>query len=469
MDGRNGVRRRLVAAWVIPGVAFLMVACGSSPEIAMPDVPDGVRGVAVDTDMGLDDALALLFLASRPDVQLRAVTVVGDGLAHCDPGVRNARAILSLTGQGDVPVACGGRRPLLGSNAFPDEWRETADDLYGLDPPAAAGTAPAISAPELLRQALDGDTALLTLGPYTNVALALRQDPGLAGRVPTVISMAGAVDVPGNAPNGVAEYNVWADPLAAKEVLAAMPVTLVPLDATNAVPLTTFFVDALGRHSGTRAADAAHELIADDPFLVSGSYFFWDPLAAGLLVEPRLGTYETRRLLVTASRDAGAGWIDDYDAGPEVRVATRADGLAFERTFLSALAGERVADVRPAPDLEFAFDGARCEPSVPSGLRSGSAVVVFRNASQQGAVLILLRFGADVTYQDLVDAVGAPGSLVTEGPAGFRFLGQADAPAGADAWIAVELKGPNVAAACAIPEGDAARVWLGGWFTLGPR
>jgi pyrimidine-specific ribonucleoside hydrolase len=458
---------RLLAAAAVAATLSL-AGCGSGgPGVSVPEVTGDARGVVVDTDMGLDDALALLFLASRPDVRLRAVTVVGDGLAHCAPGVANARALLALTGHGDVPVACGGRRPLLGSNAFPEEWRATADDLYGLALDPAAGSAPSITAPELLREALDGEATLLTLGPYTNVARALRVEPALAERVPAVVSMAGAVDVPGNAPNGVAEYNVWADPLAAKEVLAALPVTLVPLDATNAAPVTSFFVDALGRHLGTPAADATHELIADDPFLVSGAYFFWDPLAAGLLAEPGLGDYEDRRLLVTASQDAGAGWISDSELGSSVRVATRADALAFEQAFLSALADEPVADVRPEPNLEATFDGSSCVLSEPADARAGPAVAVFRNRSGDDAVLIFVRFGDGTSYRDLVRAVGPPGSVVSGAPQGFRPVGETVASAGLDAWLAVDLKGPNVAAACAIPGDDGtARVWLAGWFRL---
>jgi pyrimidine-specific ribonucleoside hydrolase len=459
--GTSNPRHGVLA--VAAAASLLVGACSSGTGVAMPEVPEGARGVVVDTDMGLDDTLALLFLASRPDVAIRAVTVVGDGLAHCDPGVRNARALLSLTGHGDVPVACGGRRPLLGSNAFPDEWRASADDLYALDLPPAEGAPPAISAPELLRQALDGETTLLTLGPFTNVARALRDDPGLAEEIPSVVSMAGAVDVPGNAPNGVAEYNVWADPLAAKEVIDALPVTLIPLDATNAVPVTSFFVDALGRHGGTAAAEAAHDLIADDPFLVGGQYFFWDPLAAALLVEPDLGTFQDRRLLVTASQDAGAGWIDDYDRGSRVRVATRADGLAFEGVFLSALAGEPVTDLRPEPDLSVEFDGSACVLSPPADAHAGQTVLLLRNRSEAAAVSILVRFGDDVSYQDLLDLVGEPGSEVADAPAGFRFLGQVEAAPGKDGWLALDLKGPNVAVACAVPRGDAASVWLGGW------
>jgi len=69
---------------------------------------------------------------------------------------------------------------------------------------------------------------LITLGPLTNVAEALRVDPGLADRVPEMISMAGAIDVGGNTPAGVAEYNVWVDPVAARELIERMNVTLAP-------------------------------------------------------------------------------------------------------------------------------------------------------------------------------------------------------------------------------------------------
>ncbi len=451
--------------------AFLGTGCDAesiSPITPLPAVPAGARGVVVDTDMGLDDALAILYLGSRDDVAIRAVTVVGDGLVHCRAGVRNARGLLTLTGHPDVPVACGGERPLQGGNAFPDEWRSTADDLYGLGLPAPVGRATDRSATALLSAALDGTTDLLTLGPYTNVAAALRDDPALAGRVPAVVSMAGAVDVPGNAPGGVAEYNVWVDPLAAKEVLAALPVTLVPLDATNAAPITSFFVDALGRHLGTPAARAVHDLIADDPFLVSGQYFFWDPLAAGLLTEPDLGTYVDRTLLVTASLDAGAGWIDDYDQGAPVRVTTHADALGFEEAFLSALAGEPVTDVRPDPDIVVEFDGDTCRMTASGDVTAGAPIaLVFHNRSAAGATAVLAGFGGTTTYRDLLDFVGAPGSAVTGAPNGFRPVGSISATDGQDGWLAITLQQPNVVAACGTQQGKAFLAWPGGWLPVG--
>jgi len=96
------------------------------------------------------------------------------------------------------------------------------------------------------------------------VAEAIRADPVLATQVPRVVAMAGAVETLGNAPNRVAEYNVWIDALAAKEVIEAMPVELVPLDASNFVHTNPFFVDALGRHLATPAARAIHALLVDN-------------------------------------------------------------------------------------------------------------------------------------------------------------------------------------------------------------
>lgn len=453
---------RLVATLAV--VVLVATGCQagtSSPGARLREVPAGSRGIVVDTDMGLDDALALLYLGSRPDVTIRAVTVEGDGLAHCGPGVRNARALLGVAGLTDIPVACGSRQPLRGTNAFPDEWRTSADRLYGLRLRAPSGNVTTLSATELLRQALDGETDLLTLGPFTNVARALSEDPALASRIPQVFSMAGALNVPGNAPNGVAEDNVWIDPLATSRVMAALPVTLVPLDATNAVPFTSFFVEGLSRHLSAPAARTVHRLVAGDPFLVSGQYYFWDPLAATLWTQPSLATYDARKVIVSTS-GAAAGWISDDLRGSPVLVAAHVDALGFERAYLSGVAGGRVTDVRPRPDIVLAFDGDACRLSAPHPLVPGDAVLAVRNGSGMDATAVVAGFGGTTTYGDLLAFLGKPGSVVTGTPAGFHPLGTVVAPAGQDGWLTVTLSQPNVTAACGFPEGDAFRAWPAG-------
>ena len=103
-------------------------------------MPNDTMRVVVDTDMGTDDVMALLFLLRRPDVSVTAVTIDGDGLTHRDAGVRNARALLAMAGASEVPVAGGRTSPLAGDNAFPEEWRTYADDLTAVpDLPEPSG------------------------------------------------------------------------------------------------------------------------------------------------------------------------------------------------------------------------------------------------------------------------------------------------------------------------------------------
>jgi hypothetical protein len=187
-----------------------------------------------------------------------------------------------------------------------------------------------------------------------------------------------------------------------------------------------------------------------------------------LLTEPRLGTYVDRTLLVTASLDAGAGWIDDYDKGTPVRVTMRADALGFEEAFLSALAEEPVTDVRPYPDIVVEFDGDSCRMTASGRLTAGAPIaLVFRNRSAAGAIAVLAGFGGTTTYQDLLAFVGTPGSPIAGAPDGFRPVGSISAADGQDGWLALTLERPNVAAACGTQQGKAFLAWPGGWLPVG--
>jgi pyrimidine-specific ribonucleoside hydrolase len=446
--------------------AVLATACVSGDE--SPTTPErsttpaeDVRHVVFDTDLAFDDIMALLYLLQRDDVTIDAVTITGTGEAHCDPGVRNAQGLLALGGSPDTPVACGRETPLQGTNAFPDEWRTAVDDLSMLDLPATDGVGDPRGATQLLLDTLDGNATLITLGPLTNVAEALRADPALAERVPEFVAMAGAVDVGGNTPNGVAEYNVWVDPLAAKEVIAGMDVTLVPLDATEDVPFTSFFVDALDQHLATPEAEAVRAIIAsNEPIFTQGGYQFWDTLATALVFQPDLATYDEARLMVTASLDAGAGWIDRYDEGSPVRFASSVpDPLAFEREYLSVLTGEDVTAVRPEPSVTIAFDGDRCSVQPPA-LSAGDQVVAYTDPSEEPQNAVLLQLGERVTYGELRGFVGPDGSLLPPGeepPKGIEAIAFVESLA-----EATTVPSTVVVAACFQEAGTdgTVRVWL---------
>jgi inosine-uridine nucleoside N-ribohydrolase len=420
-------------ATVVILLAMLAGACEPSPEDSgrtrSPAVANsGARHVVVDTDLAFDDIMALLYLLQRDDVVIDAVTIAGTGEAHCDPGVRNAIRLLALGGETGAPVACGRETPLQGTNAFPEEWRTAVDDLSMLDLPEVGRVADPRGATRLLLDTLDGDATLITLGPLTNVAQALRADPGFASRVPEFVAMAGAIDAGGNTPSGVAEYNVWIDPLAAKEVIDGMDVTLVPLDATDDVPFTPFFAETLAAHLASPEAEAVDAIIAaNQGIFLQGGYSFWDTLATALVFRPELATWDEARVLVTASQDDGAGWIDRWDEGAPVRFATTVpDPLAFEREYLSVLTGETVTDVRPDPTVTISFDGRRCAIS-PRRLSAGEQVVAYvddRGRTTPGA--LLLQFSEGFTYADLRDLVGPDGSPLprrTRPPKGLEILG----------------------------------------------
>lgn len=183
--------------------------------------------VIVDTDTAGDDAQALLLAALSDRISLEAVTVVA-GNVPFDRQVENAKYALSLADATDVPVHEGARQPLfkehehaeyvhgeggLGGDLFPDTGVPSAD-----------GFAPA----EIVRRcrASPGEVTLLCIGPLTNVALALAEEPALPELVDEVWVMGGAVNAKGNV-TPAAEYNVWVDPDAARRVLDAFEVTLV--------------------------------------------------------------------------------------------------------------------------------------------------------------------------------------------------------------------------------------------------
>jgi purine nucleosidase len=179
------------------------------------------RSIIIDTDTASDDAVALILAVREPAVTIRAVTIVA-GNVPMDLAVRNAIVTLDLCGAVDIPVYRGAEQPL-------ERPLETAQGVHGADGMGGA----ALPAPSRLPEAKDAVATLLvmateepgrhdlvTLGPLTNIALALQQDPQFLTGFGQVFMMAGSPDGVGNV-NALGEYNVWADPEAATTVLAA--------------------------------------------------------------------------------------------------------------------------------------------------------------------------------------------------------------------------------------------------------
>ncbi|MEA3501659.1 MAG: nucleoside hydrolase [Actinomycetota bacterium] len=369
--------------------------------------------VIIDTDVALDDAMAILYLLRRPDIEIVAVTVSGTGVAYCDAGVAIVLGLLAVGGEDQVPVACGAEIPLEGANAFPKAWRGAMDTIAasGVFPPG--GNPVTDDAPSLIATAVSESPAppvILVLGPHTNLAQALRDHPDLASEIAAIHLMGGAVEAAGNTfDNPRAEWNLWIDPVADAEVFATdIPVSIVPLDATAAVPLTTWFADRLAEHLTTPEAQAVHDLLTADPTTLSSGLSFWDQLAAVTLVESAVATWQ--ELDVTVLQQGGPENAGTLAAGMgrPATVAMAADREAFESEYLSTLTGEEVAASEWDTDATLTVSDAGWDYDGPITVEPGLFTVIVDNQSEQSVVVVHGWLIGDATWEDL-DAYSGSG------------------------------------------------------------
>jgi pyrimidine-specific ribonucleoside hydrolase len=202
--------------------------------------------VILDVDTGVDDALALLFAARHPGLELRAATCVA-GNAEVDQVVTNTLTVLSAAGAPRVPVARGAERPLIEPPrpARHVHGQDGLGDLHRPPPPTAPDPRHAI---DLLRDELTpgAGITLVALGPLTNIALLVRAYPHALAGVERLVVMGGAA-FRGNA-TAAAEFNIWHDPEAAAIVLDAV--------AANGTPMTMYGLDVFyGPAASTADAD----------------------------------------------------------------------------------------------------------------------------------------------------------------------------------------------------------------------
>lgn len=350
------MKRRMSLFLFVTLVALAVGGCGPSASPTPTPVPAATtpappRPIVIDTDMAADDWMAILYLLQRFDVAVEAITVTGTGEAHCGAGTQNALGLLALAGSAEIPVSCGRESPLQGDHTFPAAWRESVDDLLGLSLPSNPSSTSSQTAVELLASVIHGapqKVVLVALGPLTNVAEALQSDPSLVDNLEMIYIMGGAVSVPGNLQvpgvdidNSVAEWNIYIDPHAAAVVFeSGVPLTLVPLDATNYAPVTMAFYERLERDHTTPEADFVYQVLAQRQDLIGfGGYFFWDPLAAAIATDESLATIQQQTLKVTEEEGAESGRTVVIEGGSSIRVCTAADGARFEEVFLNALNG----------------------------------------------------------------------------------------------------------------------------------
>ncbi|RBY76460.1 nucleoside hydrolase [Geodermatophilus sp. TF02-6] len=202
--------------------------------------------LVIDTDPGIDDALAILLALASPEVDLRLVCTV-HGNVEVAQATDNALRVLHLAGRSDVPVAAGARDSLVYRQPERAGHVHGAAGLGGVQLPASPATVdprPAVVALAELLTAAQTPVTVAAIGPWTNIALLLATYPEAADRIGRLVLMGGSAGRGGNV-TAAAEFNVWADPEAAQRVLgSAVPTVLVGLDVT--VP-TVLDADGIAR------------------------------------------------------------------------------------------------------------------------------------------------------------------------------------------------------------------------------
>jgi pyrimidine-specific ribonucleoside hydrolase len=306
------------------------------------------RAVIIDTDAGADDLVAIAFLLSRPDIHVEAVTIE-NGVSHVLSGGRNVLRLLALAGRNDIPVFLGRESPLSGNQEFPAEWRRASDELPGITLPETVRAAdPRSAADYLLKRLLDAahPVQVLALGPLTNLAEVISRTPRAARTGRHLVILGGAVRVPGNLGDGgafqtdnvSAEWNMFIDPAAAKIVLTSgAPIRLVPLDATQRVPIDMALFEQFKSRANTPLASFVAQVLATDRELIrQGYYFARDPLAAVALANPAVVTFRPLAIEISDKPGEVGRTVEIKNRRANAQVAIDADDLRFRDVFMTA-------------------------------------------------------------------------------------------------------------------------------------
>ena len=297
-----------------------------------------MRHALIDTDPGIDDALALLLAWGAPEWTVDVVTVVAGNVA-VEAGTLNVLRLVDLRRPSPPPlIASGAAQPLARPlRTAPYHGRDGLGDLPDwprVEARVASTDAPGVIVHTARRHA--DDLTIVALGPMTNLALAVERDAAAIRAAGRVVAMGGALDVPGNVTPD-AEFNAHVDPEALARVIdAGVRLDLVPLDATRQAVLERATLESALSRVPRAAADRVrrftdYALRMDEKHGRRGMDLH-DPLAVGAALDPTLIEWEAVRLAI--GRD---GQTRRTAGEPNARFARVVDAPRFLRLFQERL------------------------------------------------------------------------------------------------------------------------------------
>lgn len=297
-----------------------------------------MRHALIDTDPGIDDALALLLAWGAPEWTVDVVTVVAGNVA-VEAGTLNVLRLVDLRRPSPPPLIASGAaqplaRPLRTAPYHGGDGLGDLPDWPRIEARVASTDAPGVIVHTARRHA--DDLTIVALGPMTNLALAVERDAAAIRAAGRVVAMGGAVDVPGNVTPD-AEFNAHVDPEALARVIdAGVRLDLVPLDATRQAVLERAPLESALSRAPRAAADRVrrftdYALRMDEKHGRRGMDLH-DPLAVGAALDPTLIEWEAVRLAI--GRD---GQTRRTAGEPNARFARVVDAPRFLRLFQERL------------------------------------------------------------------------------------------------------------------------------------
>lgn len=310
------------------------------------------HAILLDTDPGIDDAMALLLALASPELEVLGMTTVF-GNSTIEVTTRNALNLLNFAGRADIPVAQGARMPLVLSEVHTAEFVHGDDAMGNIGWHSVHNPAQRllpIPAAQLIVEtvmARPGEVTIVAVGPLTNLALALQLEPRLVSAVREVVIMGGTVLAPGNV-SPLAEANIYADPHAAARVFSAgFLLTMAGLDVTLQVKMNDSYLRALAQRSrfGAFIAQIApfyQDFHRRQHGYPDGQMDVHDPTAVAYLLAPELFKAQRWSMLVEIEGIArGATFADRagvFWQTPKVNCLMDVDSAGVLRLFAERIA-----------------------------------------------------------------------------------------------------------------------------------
>jgi len=307
------------------------------------------KRILIDTDPGIDDALAILLAIASPELSLEGLSVV-HGNCSLEQATTNGLSILELANASHIPLAVGCELPLVQPSLLAPETHGNTGLGYAKLPEPRTKPIVQHGSDFLIEKIMSnpGEFALVAVGPLTNVALAIRKEPRVVEALKEIIIMGGAIRHEGNT-TALAEFNTFVDPHAAHIVFhAGIPTTLVPLDVTYQCVLLASDVEHLLKITSpiSRFIKDTTDFYMEfhDDFQGIKGCVINDPLALALTFAPELCDYQELPVDVDISGGVSTGktFADffNYDKKPaNMKVALGVRPRDFIELFLERMEG----------------------------------------------------------------------------------------------------------------------------------